>query len=89
MIPTLISYRSPSVKLLDALSDHQPLFFFGLPQGSVLGPLLFTMYTTARSSVIARFKNIKHILYADDTQIYVAITPDNASSAVPELQKCL
>ena len=27
--------------------------------------------------------------YVNDTHIYVAITPDNASSAIPVLQKCL
>ena len=47
------------------------------------------MDTTELSLVIAKFKNIKHHLYADDTKIYVAITPDNASSVIPELQKCL
>ena len=65
-------------------SDPQ-LLVFVVPQGSVLGP----MYTTALSSVIAKFKNIKHYLYADDTQIYVAITPDNASPAFPALQECI
>ena len=47
------------------------------------------MYTTAFSYVISKFDDIKHNLYADDTQIYVAITPKNASSAIPELQECL
>ena len=32
---------------------------------------------------------MKHHLYADGTNIYVAITPDNASSAMTEFQKCL
>ena len=83
-----ISNRSQSVKIQDSLSQPESLAF-GVPQGSVLGPLLFTMYTTALSSVIDKFQNIKHHLYADDTQIYIAITPVNQSSAVPELQECL
>ena len=65
------------------------LCFFCVPQGTVLGPLLFTIYITAPSSVITKLKNIKHYLYADDTQIHVAITPENANSAITELQECL
>ena len=33
--------------------------------------------------------NINHHLYADDTQIYITITAENATTAIPELQFCL
>ena len=83
-----ISKRCQSVKVGSILSDSKSLAF-GVPQGSVLGPVLFTLYTAPLSKIISSYKHIKHHLYADDTQIYIELTTENASIAISELQKCL
>ena len=57
----------------------------GVPQGSVLGPILFNMFTTPLNTPISSW-SLNHHLYADDTQIFISFAPKPFSIAITQLQ---
>ena len=72
--------RHQSFKIKDTLSEKVTLSY-EVPQGSVLGVALFTLYTTPLSATISSF-DINHHLYADDTQMYMSLSVSNSKESI-------
>jgi len=72
-----------------ASSDHA--LQCGVPQGSVLGPILYVLYTSPLSDIVKKF-NLSYHFYADDSQLYLSFQPTIPSDrdlAVSNIERCV
>jgi hypothetical protein len=91
-IRSFLTGRTQQVVYNGTMSTVQPVHF-GVPQGSVLGPILYILYTTELELIVERC-GMKLHQYADDCQIYVSVKVKDredpaAAAAVNKLSKCL
>ena len=63
---------------------------YSVPQGSVLGPQWFTIYTSPVRDIILKY-NLNYHVYADDTQLYITFksSQEPADSCITTLEKCI
>ena len=83
-----LSGQTHSVKVGSTFS-HPAGLQYGVLQGSVHGPILFPFYTNPISSIIHSYSSINHHFYADDTQLYITLSPTNFSHSIQKLKNCL
>jgi hypothetical protein len=86
-IKSYLHERSTFVRWNKALSDLSQVET-GVPQGSSLGPLLFTLYIAPLSGLIRSY-GVDHHQYADDTQVYIAVCKTELPNLVGVLERCV
>ena len=85
-----LSGRSQRVSVRGAVSVKFDLRY-GVPQGSCLGPLLFTVNSSAVFDVVKKHLPTVHC-YADDSQLYISFSPkahSGLADAVASIEHCI
>ena len=84
-----LSFHSQMVCINGSKSEALPLIC-GVPQGSVGGPILFSIYLTGLRQVLLKH-GIKYHIYADDIQFMISFNSNQlaAESAIHRLECCM
>ena len=89
----IMSYLSNRFQAIciEGESSEPILVKYGVPQGSVLGPKFFTMYTKPLGAICSRH-GLLHHFYADDSQLYISFKPADSvskSETMHRIECCL
>ena len=89
MALAILSYlqdRSFNVTVRNGTSENCQLKI-GVPQGSILGPLLFILYTKDLEQIVTKYGFSIH-LYADDTQVYFTFDVHQDNPDMSAVKSC-
>lgn len=76
--------RSQKVMVGSVVSEARELMY-GVPQGSVLGPVLFSLYVTPLEDIIESH-GCQTVIFADDTQLYITCESD---ASIVTIESCM
>ena len=80
-----LSDRFQSVSVNSRVSSQKKLHY-GVPQGSVLGLILFTLYTQPLPDIISQSK-CNHKKFTDDSQLHQSSTPSDFHTLILNIEQ--
>ena len=79
--------RIQTISVNGSKSLPAPLYY-GVPQGSVLGPILFVLHTQPLSKII-QHHSLCHHSFSDDTQLYISANLGQLQEIIRTSQSCI
>ena len=86
-LSSYLSGRSHVVKIGNEFS-HSVQDDCGVPQGSVMGPVLFSLYSAPIYDII-KAHDLSCMIYADDIQVYLTFPPNDREIAACRINNCI
>ena len=87
LLKSYLEDRYFSVKVKNSLSSEKKLSY-GVPQGSLLGPLFYILYVDELEEIVAKY-DFSVLIYADDCQLYAPFNVNNIHEIEAKLENCL
>ena len=86
MVPISYIQDRKQFVMIDGIKSRVKELRYGAPQGSVLGPIVYLLYTSPIGDIIRRH-GLNYHLYADDTQLY--LSPAEQADPKVRIESCV
>ena len=86
-LTSYLTNRTQTVRI-GSVSSEPSICLSGVPQGSILGPILLSLYISPIGQIVSDF-GISHQQYADDAQLYISLKSTTVGTSISHLETCL